>query len=66
MKNLTTLNDVELMEAYQEFNDFYEADYSIDYGEFTGGYPEEFYEIDAMFDEEFEKRGIVIESELPC
>lgn len=58
MKNLSVLSDEELLREFNNFNNFYEAQFSIDYGEFSGGYPEEYFDIYEKFEEEFETRGI--------
>ena len=67
MKDLSKLTNEELLQEFENFNNFYEAENSIDYGEFTGGYPEEYYETSEEFGREFEKREIVLEdmSEMP-
>lgn len=67
MKDLSKMTNEELLQEFENFNNFYETQNSIDYGEFTGGYPEEYYEILEEFGREFEKREIVLKdaSEMP-
>lgn len=67
MKDLSKLTNEELLQEFENFNNFWKAENSIDYGEFTGGYPEEYYETSEEFGREFEKREIVLEdmSEMP-
>lgn len=57
------MSNEELLEYFEQFNMFYEADFSIDYGEFSGGYPDEYYEVSEAFAAEFEKRGMRVELE---
>lgn len=61
-KNLSTMSNQELVDYYERFKAFYEAEKSIDYGEFTGEVPEEYYELNSRFEEELEKRAYDIET----